>query len=59
MQVDVSGRGKTLSDSLAAMEIQGVALRLTGVLGRADTGVTLAVKCRLNAEKMTHVGGDL
>lgn len=43
MQVDVSGRGKTLSDSLAAMEIQGVALRLTGVLGSADTGVTLAV----------------
>lgn len=43
MQIDVSGRSKTLTNSLVAVEIQGVALRLTGVLGRGDSGVTFAV----------------
>ncbi|TNN82025.1 hypothetical protein EYF80_007671 [Liparis tanakae] len=39
MQVNVSGGGKAVADSLTAMEIQGVALGLTGMLAYKNTGL--------------------
>lgn len=39
VQVDISGGGEALGDSVAAVEVQGVALRLAGVLAERNLDV--------------------
>lgn len=39
MQVNVSGGRKALANSLATMEIQGIALRLAGMLANKNAGI--------------------
>lgn len=39
MQVNVSGGGKAVANSLTTMEIQGIAFGLTGMLANRSAGV--------------------